>query len=115
VSDPNAFLVRRTVPLAEAPAAPEASLNALRAIEPIVEASVAGRTLRLRYDASCVGFADIERLLGEAGIVPARGLAWRWRSAWYRFLDANARSNAQSGGGACCSRPPSPWRRDSPP
>lgn len=111
--DTAAFVVKRTIPLASTPADTlDAGVRALRAIEPITDVHLDGDTLRIRYDASCVGFREIEQLLAGSGIVPAAGLWWRCRSAWYRFLDSNARSNALSGGGACCSRPPSPWRRD---
>ncbi len=110
----GAFEVSRSIPLASMSDL-EQGMQALRAIEPITHVHLHGKSLRIRYDASCVGFKEIEQLLADAGIVPATGLSWRCRSAWYRFLDANAKSNALSGGGACCSRPPSPWRRDGDP
>lgn len=112
----EAFLVRRTLLLpALDQEALERAAQTLRAIEPIAEVRIGKGRLYLRYDASCVGFADIERLLSEAGVPLPQGFGWRWRAAWYRFLDANARSNALSRGGACCSRPPSPWPgRDEP-
>jgi hypothetical protein len=111
--DADAFLVKRTIPLSNTPAERlDEGVRALRAIEPITDVRVEGDRLRLRYDASCVGLKDIEQLLADAGIVPASGFWWRCKSALYRFLDANARSNALSRGGACCGRPPSPWRGD---
>lgn len=103
--------VKRSIPLLPVAAAQmEAAAARLRAIEPISELHFDGTArLRLRYDASCVGFGEIERLLDEAGLVRADSAWWRFKAAWYRFLDRNARSNALSRGGACCNRPPSAW------
>lgn len=106
--------LKRIVPLL--PAAPEkldALISRLESIEPISEARLdSGGRLRIRYDASCVSIRDIERFMDEAGVARPSGAWWRFKSAWYRFVDDNARSNALSAGGACCSRPPSPWRSD---
>jgi hypothetical protein len=105
--------VKRTIPVLDAQMEKLQQLaKTLQAIESIAEVRVDDGQLRLRYDASSVGFQDIERLLDEAGVSRPTGFWWRLKSAWYRFLDANARSNALSRGGACCSRPPSPWRGD---
>lgn len=114
--DTTAFQVRRTIPLANArPEKIEQAVQTLRAAEWLSDVHVEGRRLRVAYDASAVNFRDIERLLDAAGMQRPASLWWRCQSAWYRFLDANARSNALSRGGACCSRPPSPWRGDSGP
>jgi hypothetical protein len=103
------FDVSRKIPLA--PVADEklqAALKQLTAIEPIINVHGDARgCLRITYDASCVGIREIEALLDKAGIARAPGFRWRLKSAWYRFLDENAKSNARSSGGACCNRPPS--------
>lgn len=94
----------------------ESAATKLRSIESVSDVRIDGATrLRIRYDAGCVGFADIERLLDEAGLQRPANTWWRFRSALYRFLDGNARSNALSSSNACCNRPPSGWRpgRDS--
>jgi hypothetical protein len=100
--------VTRTILLA--PAAAEklnAATQRLRDIEPIIDVHVDKRgRLRISYDASCVGIRDVEGLLDEEGIARSSTFWWHLKSAWYRFLDNNARSNALSQGGACCSRPP---------
>jgi NADP-dependent 3-hydroxy acid dehydrogenase YdfG len=107
----GAFEVTRTIPVHDAqPEKLQQLANTLQAIESIAEVRVDDGRLHLRYDASSVGFQDIERLFNEAGLQRPTSLWWRCRSAWYRFLDTNAKSNALSKGGACCSRPPSPWR-----
>ena len=63
------------------------------------------KNIHMTYDASQIGFGDIERLLREYGY-PVSGSWWsRHKSGWYRYLDENARANAQSKGGACCSNP----------
>ncbi|MFH1816355.1 MAG: hypothetical protein ABIK08_00065 [Pseudomonadota bacterium] len=107
-ADKGPFDVSRRIPLA--PVAAEKLQDAVRqltALDPILDACVDrhGR-LRISYDTSSVGIRDIEALLDSAGIARARGAGWRMKSAWYRFLDENARANAHSQGGACCNRPP---------
>lgn len=85
----------------------EEAADKLRNIEPVSEVHIDGNDrLRVRYDASCVGFGDIERLLDESGIRRPDTFWWRFKSGLYRFFDSNARSNAPSKGGACCNRPP---------
>lgn len=108
------FDVDRTIPLLPAAAnALEEALLKMSAIEPVTDARVDHRgQLRIRYDASIVGIRDIERLLDESGVGRPSSTGWRFKSAWYRFLDGNARSNALSKGGACCSRPPTLWSGD---
>jgi hypothetical protein len=103
----GAFQVKRTIPVLDAQTEKLQQLaNTLQAIESIAEVRVDDGRLRVRYDASCVGLRDIERLLDEAGISRPTGFWWRLRSAWYAFLDRNARSNAIGGGGSCCNKPP---------
>jgi len=109
--DTTAFQVRRAIPLADVrPEKLEQAVQALRATGWLSDVGVDGRRLRVSYDASGANFRDIERLLDEAGLQRPTSLWWRFRSAWYRFVDTNSRSNALSRGGACCNRPPSPWR-----
>ncbi len=109
--DTPAFQVRRTIPLADVPSEKlEKAVLTLRDIDWLSDVRVDGRRISLRYDASGANFLDIERLLDEAGLQRPTSLWWRFRSALYRFLDTNARSNALSRSSACCNRPPSPWR-----
>lgn len=62
-------------------------------------------TVRLVYDSSEVGFDQIELMLATAGY-PVADTYWsRMKSAMYRFKDENARSNAHSTAGTCCSHP----------
>ncbi|MGA7179718.1 MAG: hypothetical protein WBX11_09060 [Thiobacillaceae bacterium] len=104
----DAFAVTRTIPISGAdPGELERAIQNLGRIECVAYARASGNgRLRVRYDASCVGFRDIERLLDEAGVSRPSSFWWRIRSAWYAFLDQNARSNAIGGGGACCNKPP---------
>ncbi len=89
----------------------DSAIRKLSAFEPVLDVHINRRgRLRICYDASIVGLRDIERLLDESGVGCASSAWWRFKSALYRFLDRNARSNALSGGGACCNRPPTPWR-----
>jgi len=108
-SSKGPFDVTRKISLA--PTAAEKLQNAIQQltfIESILDAHLDGHgQLRISYDASSVGIRDIEALLEKAGIACTSGFWWRLKSAWYRFLDENAKSNAISGGGACCNRSPS--------
>ncbi|MGE5319451.1 MAG: hypothetical protein ACM3KD_04670 [Hyphomicrobiaceae bacterium] len=104
----GAFDVTRNIPLA--PIAAEKLQDAVRqlaALEPVLDAYVDrhGR-LHVAYDTAYLDLGGIERLLDKAGVARAPGAWWRLKSAWYRFLDGNARANAHSQGGACCNRPP---------
>jgi len=114
-ADKGPFDVSRKIPLA--PAAAEALQDAVRqltAVDSILDAHIDRHgQLRISYDSASVGIRDIEALLDETGVARAAGAGWRLKSAWYRFLDENARANARSQGGACCNRPPSaPGTRD---
>lgn len=109
--DVTAFQVKRTIPLANFQ--PETRKHALQSLEThkwLCDVRFDGQSLRVSYDASGVNFRDIERLLDEANLKRPSSFWWRLKAAWYRYLDSNARSNALSRGGACCSRPPSPWK-----
>ena len=105
------FDVDRTIPLRPVAADTlDAAVQKMRAIDSIIDVHIDRRShLRIRYDASSIGIRDIEPLLDEAGTGRPSSLWWRFKSALYRFLDDNARSNALSRGGACCNRPPTPW------
>lgn len=59
----------------------------------------------ITYDAAQIGFGEIERLLSECRYPVSNSWWSRYKSAWYRYLDENARENAQSKAGPCCSNP----------
>ncbi len=104
---PASTVKRSLAVLPVSPERLEQAIETLRSLEPVSDVRFDGNArLRIRYDASCVGFGDIERLLAETGIQRADGAWWRFKSAWYRFVDRNIRANALSGGGSCCNRPP---------
>ena len=100
--------VKRSIDLLPAPTEHlEAVADKLRNIEPVSEVRIDGSDhLRVRYDASSVGFGDIELLLDEAGLPRVDNVWLRFKYACYRFFDSNARANSISGGGSCCNRPP---------
>lgn len=105
----EAFAVTRTIPVASAgPGQLEHAIERLECLEPVAYAKAGANGLEVCYDASRLGFREIEQLLAEAGIGRPNGLGWRLRAAWYAFVDENARSNARRGDGACCNRPPGP-------
>lgn len=108
------FDVDRTIPVLPVAADTlEEAIRKVTALEPVIDAHADPRgQLRIRYDASSIGIRDIERLLDESGVRRPSNAWWRFKSAWYRFLDDNARTNAHSSGGACCNRAPTPWSGD---
>ena len=106
--DSGPFDVNRKIPLAPVAAKKlQEAAGQLRSMEAVLSVATGPRgQLLVSYDSSLVGIRDIEALLDRAGIARASGFGWRLKSAWYRFLDENARANAHSGDGACCNRPP---------
>jgi len=108
------FDVDRTIPLRPVAADKfEEAVRKICALEPVVDAHIDRHgQLRIRYVASSVGIRDIERLLDESGVRRPSNAWWQFKSAWYRFLDDNARTNAHASGGACCNRAPTPWSGD---
>lgn len=99
-----AFVVTRKVPVPTT----DALVAALEALPGMEQAGTdADGRLTIRYDASLLGFPDIERVLDVAGAVRPDSLWWRFRAEWFRFTDGNARANAHATH-ACCSRPPVP-------
>ena len=71
-----------------------------------------GRRLVLCYDAADVQWSELHPWLVDRLGLDTSGILVRLKLAWYRFVDGNARANAQSRGGHCCNKPPpTPNRR----
>lgn len=104
----EAFAVTRTIPISAMGSRQLGrAIDDLEQVESVAYAKAAGKDrLQVRYDASRLGFREIERLLDEAGVGRPASVWWRLHAAWYAFLDDNARGNAKGGDGACCNRPP---------
>jgi|GEM_PF-2134014 len=102
----SAFTVTRCFPVDETDIEKlERALTGNDAIEAVARHRLC-KGVAIRYDSARVGYADIELALAHAGI-PLRHSRWtRIKAGWFRFVDENAKSNAASKGGACCSRPP---------
>lgn len=105
----NAITVRRTVkvPMMQCEHCVQTIRECLAGLAGMqqVDINLAHKQIRLIYNAAQLGFADIEAALVTAGYPPAHN---RWsciKSAIYSYLDENARVNATSKGGACCSNP----------
>jgi len=102
----DAFAVTRIIPTHEPTDKLNLIVEVLQALPGLGEARVDGQgRLVVRYDASRLGFPQIEHVLDQAGVKRPGNLWWRVRAEWYRFTDSNARANAQVMP-ACCSRPP---------
>ncbi len=107
-----AFTVTRSIPvMAALPDALTDVRNRLEALSAMADVRVEGESLRLRYDASQLGFWEIEDLLDQAGVARPPGLWWRIKAEWFRFTDRNSRDNAHHVA-ACCSKPPGTPDRD---
>ena len=57
------------------------------------------------YDTAKIGFNVIEKAFSDAGYSLLNNRWERFKYAWYRYLDENAKANAESKDGACCSNP----------
>jgi copper chaperone CopZ len=105
----RAFTVTRRFRIST-PAAPEqadsiaASLLEVDGIDKVRIRTGAIR-VRVTYDASRIDFGQIEQLLVDWGYPPPGHWWHRAKRAWYCFLDENARDNARSSPGHCCSKP----------
>lgn len=85
------------------------AVSRLKGTDGVIDAEVnQSRILYISYDASAIGFIEIESILGEVGIARKTGFWTEFKSMLYGYKDRNAKSAAHSGGGACCNRPPSP-------
>lgn len=64
-----------------------------------------GKGIQVTYDAAFTDYGVLEQCAAAAGSPPPANAFSRLRSAWFCYLDQNARDNAGHGGGACCSQP----------
>ncbi len=62
--------------------------------------------LVVKYDASQIQIDRILELLARSGISIRRGYWQRHCLRWYRFVDHNTATNAQSTPSHCCNKPP---------
>lgn len=109
MGETHEFVTRRIPLVPVEPERLDSILDELLAMDAVSAASLDSRgRLRIRYDAAAVGLREIEQRLDQAGLTQPKGLAWRCKAAWYRYLDDNIRANAASRGSACCNRPPKP-------
>ena len=107
-NEAGSFVVTRRVSLANpAEDVMQHVGEALESIDGVSSCRVDARRGRMEvtYDASRIGFAAIEQAVEGAGAPLARGGWARLKSAWFRYLDTNAKANAGGGAGACCSNP----------
>ncbi len=98
--------LRAAVPLEETQA--KQAVEVIGALEGVSAVVATGRRrsgLRVTYDASRIGFGALRKALQEAGLTPVSGPWSRLRAAWFNYLDTNARANAGTSGGSCCSSP----------
>lgn len=105
-SPPNpAFLVRRTIRLTGALSAEQESvlreLDGVLAIEPKSDSC----RIAVRYNTARTTYKVLLQALQSAGASVHKGVIQRLRTVWYGYVDDNARRNAESTGGACCSQP----------
>lgn len=82
-------------------------LAALAARQGMIDVSADPRRsrLRIRYDVKQLLFDDVVQILSSHGLAISTDRWMRLKGNWYRMLDENARGNANSKGGACCSNP----------
>lgn len=105
----SAFVVHRSLPVpgVHDQSSTQVIHDCLGELEGVQEVDIdlARKKVRVVYDAGQIGFEAIEKVLIDAGY-PLADNGWvRFKTGWYRYVDENARANAQSKGGACCSNP----------
>ncbi|MGB5062497.1 MAG: heavy metal-associated domain-containing protein [Candidatus Competibacter sp.] len=61
--------------------------------------------IHVRYDNAMIGVETVVEALKNAGYPPRQRFLDRLKYGWWRYLDENARSNATSASGPCCSNP----------
>lgn len=105
----EAFTVTRKIPVrGEDGGQLSAAISHLQEHPGIASANVGeDRRLAVCYDASRIGFVEIEQILDGAGVERPASLLWRIKAELFRFTDENARANARVTP-SCCSRPPVP-------
>lgn len=104
----EAFLVRRKLSIPDikgkdSDRAIRESLSGINGVQAIT-VDAEHKIAWVIYDSSHIGFGEIEQLLNDCGH-PISDSWWsRKKSEWYRYLDENARANAQHKP-VCCSNP----------
>lgn len=102
----EAFVVTRKIPVSAAAEALTAVAGTLAELPGVGSCRLDGTDhLVLHYDASRLGFEEVERILDEAGVARRQSMWWKVKAEFYRFTDGNIRGNAAVTP-ACCSRPP---------
>lgn len=83
----------------------EHSLSQLSGVQKVIS-DVEKHQVTIRYDASRIDYAGIEKLLKDAGFPPLNNSWSRFKKNLYQFTDTNARNNANAPTRPCCNRPP---------
>ena len=61
--------------------------------------------IHVRYDNALISVESVVEALRNAGYPPRQRFLDRLKYGWWRYLDENARGNATSSTGPCCSNP----------
>lgn len=70
-----------------------------------VELDLQHDRIHVRYDNALIGVEMLVEALRNAGYPPRQRFLDRLKYGWWRYLDENARGNATSSSGPCCSNP----------
>ncbi len=62
--------------------------------------------IRVTYDPQCADFAALLTALREEGVEPSNSRWFRFKAAWFQYLDETGRENADLPAPPCCNRPP---------
>ncbi|HEX8988187.1 MAG TPA: hypothetical protein VF816_09505 [Rhodocyclaceae bacterium] len=83
------------------------ALPAIRQLEGVRSAALAGDMLTIEYDPRRTGLARIEAWAEAHGLRLRSGALRRLQRALWKFTERNEQENAaHPAGGACCNRPP---------
>ena len=103
-------MVRRKIRLAEALTIDSARriLERLRVMGGVQEVAGGEKLdIRVTYDFQCTDFGALLTALREEGVEPSHSRWFRFKAAWFQYLDETGRENSNLPAPPCCNQPPS--------
>lgn len=108
----NAFVMHRAIRLTTLRSPDQSEQLAELAIElPVLDVRLRANRLSLSYKVTDVQWPYIEQRLEALQLLDGESGLNRLRCWWYRYVDANALSNATAKNDHCCNKAPSVTRR----
>lgn len=109
--DSSVALVSRSIRLSNLERDSTRAVQALDTLPSVTSVTQGTGSLRVLYDPSRIDYAAVQATLHTAGVELPAGRWARLKTAWFSYLDGNARANANAGTGSCCSNPTDVYSR----